>query len=207
MNIHCFTASVHVARHRALMVLLAVMLAFTAVTPTRAQSDAIDTGKTTPNSRALANYYVGVFYQSRGNHERAIAEFSITLESLPGLAYAFAARGDSYAAIGSYDEAIVDYSTAIDIYPDFVSVLYMRGRAYVALGNLDLAFADYANAIGQMPEYAKPYWGLGDLYYETGNYVDALKNYQRYLLLDSEPDMLVTTRVEELTAVITSETL
>jgi tetratricopeptide (TPR) repeat protein len=181
-----------------LAVLLALIITFAAATPTRAQSDLIDPGETPLNSRALANYHVGVFYQAREDHERAIAEFTRAIDGLPGFGYALAARGDSYAAVGSYDDAIRDYSHALGIYPDFVSVLYARGRAYAALGESDLAIGDYVNAIGQMPEYANPYWGLGDLYYEAGEYAGALENYQRYVVLDSNPDTQVLARVTHL---------
>lgn len=199
MNMPTHSVQACAARFRTLLMVLMMMTAAFAVSmPTYAQSDVVDPGEVKRDGQVLAHYHVGVFYQARGDHERAIAEFTFAIDALPEPAYVYAARGDSYAAIGSYDDAIRDYSAAIDIYPDFVSVLYMRGRAYAALGSTVLATADYINAIEQMPEYANPYWGLGDLYYEAGNYADALESYQRHIVLEANPDVQVMARIEQL---------
>ena len=160
--------------------------------------DRADPGSNEPYSPALVHYRLGIYYQIKGDHPRAISEFNLTIDGLPLLGYAYAARGDSYAALGEYETAIADYTQAIQIFPDYVSALYTRGRAYATLGETTLAVADYTNAIGQMPEYPNPYWGLGDLFFDAGDYAQALDNYQHYLARETEPDALVMTRVETL---------
>jgi tetratricopeptide (TPR) repeat protein len=161
-----------------------------------AQLDLIDRGGAEPFNQEMVSYRVGIYFQLRGEHERAIAEFTVTIDGLPHFGEAYAARGDSYTVLGEYEQAITDYNQAIRIYPDYVSALYMRGRALAAIGETDLAMADYANVIHQMPEYANAYWGLGDLYYAAGEYANALENYQIYLIMADDLNAQVTARVE-----------
>jgi tetratricopeptide (TPR) repeat protein len=185
------------------MVVLVVL--FGLVTNTAAMQEhgpLIDPGKSEPNQPGAVQYRIGVFYQLRGEHQRAIAEFTQTTEAMPGNGYAWAARGDSYAALGDYKQAIEDYNEAIRIYPDYVSALYTRARAYASLDQAELALADYANAIRQMPDYPNLYWGLGDLYFDAGQAAQALENYQMYLtLVGLSPDQRVLERFQMLSMV------
>jgi tetratricopeptide (TPR) repeat protein len=170
--------------------------------------DMRDPGISEPYHPSFVHYRVGIYFALRGNHERALEEFTQAIDGLPQFGNAYAARGDVYLSLEEYELAIADYTTAIAIYPDFVSALYTRGRAYHALGEIELAAADYENAIEQLPEYAPPYWGLGDLYYEQEQHADALDNYRMYLaLVVDDPDAQVVARVEELEILAVVETL
>ncbi len=167
--------------------------------PSLAQGDLIDPGKTEPVQPGTVHYYRGVFYQLRGEHQRAIAEFTLTINALPENGYAWAARGDSYASLGDFGSAVEDFTEAIRIYPDYVSALYTRGRAYASLSEIDLALADYISAVRQMPAYPNAYWGLGDLYFDARQYARALDNYQMYLaLVGDSPDQQVFQRAQTL---------
>ncbi|KXK14065.1 MAG: serine/threonine protein kinase [Chloroflexi bacterium OLB15] len=149
--------------------------------PASAQiQDQVDPGSF-PSDPGIIHFGVGYYYQLQGDQERAIEEFSQSIELMPEWGNPYAARGDSYAELGEFELAISDYNMAIEIYPDFVSALYTRGRALHAIGEFELAIADYENAIGQWPEYALPHLGLGDIYYEQGEFSLALSSYERYL--------------------------
>jgi tetratricopeptide (TPR) repeat protein len=165
--------------NRLTKLVLIVVFLLISVSALQAQ-DLVDEGNSLTHPAELA-FGLGYYFQDRGDHERAIEEFTNAIELLPTWGNPYAARGDSYAAMGEWDRAIADYDTAIEIYPDFVSVLYMRGRAYHTIEELELAEADYLNAIGQYPEYALPYWGLADLQYEQGEMGAALESYGLYL--------------------------
>ena len=184
------------------LVLAALMLAATTI---HAQ-DLIDSGETEPYHPGLVSFRLGIYYHNQGDFERALAEFTETVDGLPGWGTGYAARGDTYTALGLYQEAIADYTQAVTIFPDYVSVLYTRGRAYHAIGETALAAADYANAIGQMPDYALPYWGLGDLLYEQGQTRAALDQYRQYLALTTDvPDTQVVARVDQLEIVAAAD--
>lgn len=171
-----------------------VGLAFGSVSAGFAQ-DLADAGGSEPYHPGMVHYRLGIYFQLKGDHLRAIDEFSQTIDTMPTMGYAYAARGDSYAALGAYESAIVDYSASIGMFPDLVSALYTRGRAYAALGETALAIADYDNAIRQMPAYANPYWGLGDVLFDMGEYPDALDQYQAYVLAETSPAPVVQARL------------
>lgn len=169
--------------------------------------DLVDAGSSEPYHPGLVTYRVGLYHQQHGDHNQAIAEFTQTIDGLPNMGFAYAARGDSYAALGAYETAIADYSMAIRIYPDYVSALYTRGRAYAALGETELAADDYANAIRQMPDYPNPYWGLGDLLYETGAYTGALEQYQAYVIAEGAPVEIMQVRIAFLETMVAAGAL
>lgn len=163
---------------------------FVGIADTGFAQDLVDAGGSELYHPGLVHYRVGLYFQIRGDHQRAIEKFTQTIHDLPAFGYTYAARADSYVALGNYNQALADYERALAIYPDFVSVLYRRGQVYLMLGESELALADFANAIEQMPEYANVYWGLGDLYYKAGDYNRALENYRLYLMFESEPDAM-----------------
>ena len=85
----------------------------TSAVPSFAQSQAqpgahSDPGPVEVYSPALVSYRVAYYYQFKGDQQRAIAKFTEAIEVLPNYAYAYAARGDSYALIGEYQAAIDD---------------------------------------------------------------------------------------------------
>jgi tetratricopeptide (TPR) repeat protein len=185
---------------KSIRIVLMIVIALTVNIGLSQAQDRIDAGTDAPSHPALIHYRLGSYYQLQGDHERAIAEFSLTIEGMPGLGYAWAARGNNYMALGDYDQAISDYSQAIEIFPDYVSALYTRGRAYAAAGEPTLAMADYRNAIAQMPKYPYPYWGMGDLYYDLGQPELAMASYRLYLSVNETPDAFVVARYDQLQA-------
>jgi tetratricopeptide (TPR) repeat protein len=188
-------------------VVILMVLVCAGISPLWAQ-DIADPGTSEPYHPALVSYRVGYYYQLRGDHERAIEEFTDVIAAFPNWDGGYSARGESYEALADYNLALADYSAALSLTPEFVSVLFMRGRAYHAIGEFGLAAADYANAIEQMPEYALPYRGMGDLLFEQENMAAALVMYQQYLALTSEdPDAQVITRVMQLETVAEADIL
>ncbi len=164
---------------------LVTAVVLTSAAPSFAQSQAesgalSDPGPAEVYSPALVSYRVGYYYQFKGDQQQAIAKFTEAIEVLPNYAYAYAARGDSYALIGEYQAAIDDYTVAISIYPDYVSALKTRGVAYAAIGAYELALADFDNAITQMPTYADAYRAAGDVYTLRGDTDEAIKYYRSY---------------------------
>ena len=157
----------------------------TSAAPSFAQSQAepgahSDPGPAEVYSPALVSYRIGYYYQFKGDQQQAIAKFTEAIEVLPNYAYAYAARGDSYALIGEYQAAIDDYTVAISIYPDYVSALKTRGNAYAAIGEYELALADFDNAIAQMPTYADAYRAAAEVYTLRGDTDEATKYYRSY---------------------------
>lgn len=158
-----------------------------------------DDGGGEPYHPALVSFRLGIYYQLKGDHERAVAEFSGTIAAFPMVAEAWAARADSFLALEAFEEALADYDEAIALAPDLVSAVTMRGHTYRQMGETEAALADYSNAIGQMPAYPEPHAGLAAAYELQGRLGDALAEYETYLTLAGpEADPLVSARATEL---------
>src|SRR5262249_29456500 len=100
---------------------------------------------TYPESPRL-RFQLGRAYSAKGDRDRAIADYSKTIELRPTHALAYTNRGAAYEAMGNHDRAIADYSKAIDIDPMFAIAYHNRGVAYKAKGDYDHAIADYSKA-------------------------------------------------------------
>ena len=170
---------------------LVIAVVLTSAAPSFAQAQAQPGARSDPGPSevyhpALVSYRVGYYYQFKGDQQRAIAKFTEAIDLLPNYAYAYAARGDSYALIGEYQAAIDDYTVAIGFYPDYVSALKTRGVAYAAIGEYELALADFDNAITQMPTYADAYRAAADVYTLRGDTDEATKYYRSYAQYTSD---------------------
>src|SRR6266481_5067290 len=98
---------------------------------------------------AIAHHQRGLAYRSKGNFDRAIADFSEAIRLDPKLAAAYNNRGNAYKNKGDLDRAIADYSEAIRLAPEVEaahpeSIIrrlahYNRGRAYNSKGDFDRA--------------------------------------------------------------------
>ena len=61
----------------------------------------------------------GMSLYGSGEYQRAIAEFSQTIELDPQYTEAYYIRGLSYANLGQYERAIQNYDNAIELDPQF----------------------------------------------------------------------------------------
>ena len=90
---------------------------------------------------AAAYHDRGHLYDSRKDHDRAIADFTKAIEINPKDTIAYCSRGNAYANKKDHDRAVVDYTKAIEIDPKYASASSNRGIAYRAKGELDQAIA------------------------------------------------------------------
>src|SRR5262249_905283 len=108
-------------------------------------------GETAKDS-AIAHHERGLSYKSKGNFDRAIADFSEAIRLDPNYAEVYNLRGVTYGNKGDLDRAIADYSEAIRLDPKLAAAYNNRGNAYKNKGDLDRAIADYNEAIRLAPE-------------------------------------------------------
>jgi len=93
----------------------------------------------------------GGAYQAEGDSNRAIEDFTKTIEINPQDAKAYVRRGSVYQVNGDGDHAIADYNKAIEIDPLYAIAYFNRGGAFEAKGDRDHAIADYTKAIETRP--------------------------------------------------------
>jgi tetratricopeptide (TPR) repeat protein len=87
-------------------------------------------------------YRQGVDWEGKGDHERAIANYSRAIELDPKFAEAYFGRGADYVNKGLYDNAISDCTRALELNPKLAEAYYGRGSAYYFKGEYDKAWED-----------------------------------------------------------------
>jgi tetratricopeptide (TPR) repeat protein len=139
----------------------------------------------TTDKIAFAYYHRGVAYESKGDHDRAIADLDQAIRLKPDFAEAYLARGVLYGARKrDYDRALADLDEAIRLKPDFAVAYYARGVVYVeGKGDDDRAIADWDQAIRLNPGYADAYTARGVMYARKGDYDRAIADYNEVIRL------------------------
>lgn len=126
----------------------------------------------------------GFVHQTRGDADRAIADYSELLRLLPKDAYALGNRGLCRLDRGEMAAALTDLSMAIDLEPGSPDHRLGRGRVYHRKGDLDLAMADLTTAVRLD---AQSSWGRvarGRVQYDRGALQDAVHDFSAALDID-----------------------
>src|SRR5579875_1944089 len=79
---------------------------------------------------ASVYYNRGIEYDQKGDHDRAIADYSEAIRLRPNYPVAFYNRGVVYGEKGDDDRAIADYSEAIRLRPNYFEPHLNRANAY-----------------------------------------------------------------------------
>lgn len=121
-------------------------------TAIRLYSLAIESGELPQDTVAAVLASRGVAYDSKGEVDKAIADFNRAIQEKPNFGNAYIYRGLAWVRKRDYDRAIANFSDAIARDPD---VAYLavndRGNVYELLDELNVAFDDYNKAIHLNP--------------------------------------------------------
>ena len=89
----------------------------------------------------------------RGDYDRAIADFTRSIQGDPRNATAYNNRGAAYNGKRDWDRAITDFTEAIRLDPNYAASYRHRGFAYMQRGNFGQARADVDKALQLNPNY------------------------------------------------------
>jgi len=116
----------------------------------RVCTDAI---KAAPNNAYIYSLRGGA-YLKKGEHDRAIIDFTMSIKFMGDNFSVYRQRGEAYLRIGEYEKAIIDFDKFFSLYakykfnPSYISPVYhYRGLAYNQLGKKDQAIQDFNNAL------------------------------------------------------------
>jgi tetratricopeptide (TPR) repeat protein len=99
----------------------------------------------TPGSAAI--YYMrGIAYMERGEYDKAVEDYTVTIRLKPELEEAYNNRAIAHSSAGRYDEALKDLDTALAIGPEKVRVYLNRAFTHVLLDDCASAVADIGRA-------------------------------------------------------------
>jgi tetratricopeptide (TPR) repeat protein len=114
----------------------------------------IKSGVNTPKVLAIAYNNRGNGFSGIGEYERAIQDYTESINIDPHDAKPFNNRGVAYQKTGKYDRAIADFDAAISIDPNHANAFANRGETYQKKGEFTLALKDFDEAIRLRPELA-----------------------------------------------------
>jgi len=94
----------------------------------------IQSGQLTTGNLSTIYNNRGTAYSAKGDHDRAIQDFSEAIRLSPTYAYTYRNRGIDYQEKGDYDHAIKDFNQAIRLDPNYARAYFDRGKAYNSQG-------------------------------------------------------------------------
>ena len=97
-------------------------------------------------NNAESYYRRGNAWCTKGDYDRAIANYSKAIELDERFAVAYGNRGSAYLGKSHYDRAISDYNKAIEINPKLAEAYYNRGLAYYLNGEYYKSYTDVLKA-------------------------------------------------------------
>lgn len=135
---------------------------------------------------AMAFHMRGVAYAWKGNHDRAIQDFTRALELRPTYSWAPAShyeRGNAFARKGDYARALQDVTRATELSPTYADAFVSLGSIYRLQGDLDRAIAGFSRAVELRPNYTGVYQLLGACCFQKNDFDAALKHFGRAIQL------------------------
>ncbi|MDR2096432.1 MAG: tetratricopeptide repeat protein [Treponema sp.] len=99
------------------------------------------------NTASLIYKHRGMAFFAQSRYERAIDDFSKSLELDTASNKAFYYRGVVKAVLQRYSEAIDDFTQSLIIHPYHAFCLYRRGQAYYHIGDYSAALSDAEAAV------------------------------------------------------------
>ncbi|MCO5166160.1 MAG: protein kinase [Planctomycetes bacterium] len=131
--------------------------------------------------------------RAQASLEAAVVHLDRALELDPGLALAWALRGDAQAARGEPELAYRDYAQALGLDPARKETWLERAILHAALGESHRAEHDLTEALALDPGWAEAYWRRAAARGEQGELEEALRDADNALRLEPRSvDALLT---------------
>jgi tetratricopeptide (TPR) repeat protein len=133
------------------------------------------------------NIASGLAAHARGDHDGAIARYTLAIDSKAldkeSLAIAYNNRGNAYDDKGQSDKALADYDQAIRLSPAFSEAFYNRAFARHRLGQYEQALQDYDRVLFLEPDLASGYFNRSFTQAALGRYDRAVADVGKALQL------------------------
>jgi tetratricopeptide (TPR) repeat protein len=144
----------------------------------------IDGGGQSSRLLSITFYNRGLAYRSKGDHDRAIADFNAAIKADPANTFAFMSRGTARYEQGDNDGAIADYGEAVRVDPKNALAFTNRCNAYRTKGDNDRAIADCDEAVRLSPQLAQAFDNRGMARFAKGETDGAIADYDEAIRLD-----------------------
>jgi len=132
----------------------------------------------------------GMFFQSFGRNDEAIADFTKAIEINAQYVPAYTNRAYSKLESGRFSEAIADLSKSVELDPQYPAAHSLRGSAYLQTGEANSALADYEAALKLNPDNPQLRSDVGFAQFFSGKYDLALAAFDSALEVDAQARFL-----------------
>jgi tetratricopeptide (TPR) repeat protein len=138
----------------------------------------------------LISYLSGEQFYKKGDYDRAITEYTASINSNREFIEAFISRGNAWLKKKEYNRAIDDFTISIRLNSSRAELYNYRGfaRTEIAVrGNktyFNLAIEDYSRAIALNVNYVDALINRSHAYYQTGNYDRVIEDCSRIIRLE-----------------------
>jgi arylsulfatase A-like enzyme/Flp pilus assembly protein TadD len=134
--------------------------------------------------------YLGIAYSQKGEFQKALEshEKALSLDDTDALIYnnlglIHFTLFNQTKNIQDHTRALEYYRKAITLDPGLASAYNGLGGVFKVIGQIDNAISMWEKTLELDPDYDFPIYNLGVAYFEKGNKAQALKYFERYLLL------------------------
>lgn len=149
-------------------------------------SQAIDSRQLTEQNMGRALNNRGIAYQNKGDYDRAIADFTRTLDLNPNDDKAFNNRGAAFMQRRDWDHAIADFTQALRLHPDYAIAHKNRGASRLNEGRFAEAIEDYDRALQLDPKDTEALKSRGALHFMLGQFAMAAQDLAQDIALDPD---------------------
>ena len=135
-------------------------------------------------NRRIAYDNRGIAWHTKGDNDRAIADYTEAIRLNPKDALAYDNRGTAWRDKGNRERALADYNIAIRLNLNNAAAFNNRGNLWREKGGNRRAIADYNEAIRIDPNYAVAYCNRGKAWQASGDAAHAAADYTEALQRD-----------------------
>ena len=139
----------------------------------------IDGGNVNPETLAIAHFSRGVAYETKGDLDRGITDYSTAITIKPDFAEAYANRGVLFGRTRQFLRSTKDLDRAIELNPGYGFAYLSRGSSYYLWGKFDLAIADLTKALELEPDSPLPLLNRGKAYRRKRDYDRAIADFSK----------------------------
>jgi tetratricopeptide (TPR) repeat protein len=138
----------------------------------------------------LISYFTGEQFYKTGNYDKAISEYTVSINSNREFIEAFVSRGNAWLKKKEYSRAIDDYTLSIRLDNRRAELYNYRGFAKSELAarsrqsEINSAIEDYSRAIALNADYVDALINRSHAYYQTGNYDKVIEDCGRIIKLE-----------------------
>jgi tetratricopeptide (TPR) repeat protein len=150
----------------------------------------LDSGRKDIDVGIIYNVRANAWYK-KGNFDRAIADYLITLDHNPRLSSALLMLGNSYFKKADYRSAIKAFSDALAVEKKPAELLQLhnnRGNAQLNVGEFSSAVRDFGEAININRKFAPAYNNRGIAYSKYKKFDLAIKDFAK--AIEIKPDFV-----------------